>query len=73
MKRHTDKRLRTGEVLMGYSFSLPVVAFLFFFIFIAIGYCFYMSFLSGSSLIWEPTRLFTGLDNYLRVFSDKIF
>ena len=73
MKRHTDKRLRTGEVVMGYSFSLPVVAFLFFFIFIAIGYCFYMSFFEWKLFDLGADKTFTGLDNYLRVFSDKIF
>ena len=44
MKRRSKSRLRTGNLAMGYCFSLPVMIFLFIFIFLSIAYCFYMSF-----------------------------
>ena len=73
MKRRSKSRLRTGNLAMGYCFSLPVMIFLFIFIFLSIAYCFYMSFFEWKLFDLGKDKTFVGLDNYIRIFQDGIF
>ena len=65
MKRRSKSRLRTGNLAMGYCFSLPVMIFLFIFIFLSIAYCFYMSFFEWKLFDLGKDKTFLGLDNYI--------
>lgn len=73
MKRRSKSRLRTGNLAMGYCFSLPVMIFLFIFIFLSIAYCFYMSFFEWKLFDLGKDKTFVGLDNYIKIFQDGIF
>lgn len=73
MKHHFKRRLHTGNLVIGYSFSLPAVIILFVFTFLPIIYCFYMSFFEWKLFDLGADKLYVGLDNYLRIFKDAIF
>ncbi len=73
MKYCFKRRLQTGKMVIGYSFSLPAVIVLFVFIFLPIAYCFYMSFYEWKLFDLGADKAFVGLDNYLRIFQDDIF
>lgn len=66
-------RSRATELKMGYSFLIPVILFLFFFIFLATIYCFYMSFFEWKLFDLGAQKTFVGLDNYMKIFSDEVF
>ena len=71
----TGRRLstRTSDRAVGYSFALPAVFFLIFFVVISIGYCLYMSFFDWKLIDLGASKLFVGLKNYLYMFKDKVF
>ena len=68
MKRRSKSRLRTGNLAMGYCFSLPVMIFLFIFIFLSIAYCFYMSFFEWKLFDLGKDKTFVGLITILEFF-----
>jgi len=72
-KKNAKNKIRMSELRMGYSFLIPTVAFLFFFIFIAILYSFYMSFFEWKLFDLGAQKLFVGMDNYLNFFKDQVF
>ena len=73
MKRRSKSRLRTGNLAMGYCFSLPVMIFLFIFIFLSIAYCFYMSFFEWKLFdLGKDKNILSALITILEFFQDGI-
>ena len=70
MKRRSKSRLRTGNLAMGYCFSLPVMIFLFIFIFLSIAYCFYMSFFESVSYTHLMKNIFIKYKNKFKIHID---
>lgn len=72
-KKSTWNKLRAAELRMGYSFLLPAVFFLLFFIFVSIVYSFYMSFFEWKLFDLGAEKTFVGITNYLKIFTDEVF
>ncbi|NLL96870.1 MAG: sugar ABC transporter permease [Clostridiaceae bacterium] len=65
--------ISSEEKRLGYAFILPGVFFLGFFIFIPIIYSIYMSLFEWKLFDLGKIKTFVGLDNFIRIFSDKVF
>ena len=73
MKFNLKHNAKKTKRLMGYSFSMPAVIFLSFFIVVSILYCFYMSFFEWKLFDMGANKVFVGLANYAKLFHDEVF
>ncbi len=76
MKRanvYNRTQLNIKRNIFGISFSLPVVSFLFVFIFCSIAYCLFMSFYDWSLFDLGASKTYTGFSNYLQMMNDEVF
>ena len=73
MKFNLKHNANKAKRLMGYSFSMPAVIFLSFFIVVSILYCFYMSFFEWKLFDMGANKVFVGLANYAKLFHDEVF
>lgn len=73
MKFNLKHNAKKAKRLMGYSFSMPAVIFLSFFIVVSILYCFYMSFFEWKLFDMGANKVFVGLANYAKLFHDEVF
>ncbi len=71
-KKHTGVR-NTGEKVWSWLFMLPTTAFLVITALIPLGYSLYLSFFKYKINLPDTVPVFTGLDNYVRMFQDKTF
>lgn len=75
MTRKGQKRemtYRSQQKLLGVLFSLPALALMFTFLILPVLLAFFYS-LMNYNMLNPDAKTFTGMDNYIRLFQDKIF
>jgi fructooligosaccharide transport system permease protein len=71
-KRESHMTYKRQQKVLGVLFSLPALALLFTFLILPVGLAFVYSFMNYNMLNPDE-KVFTGLDNYIRLFQDKTF
>ncbi|WP_257984346.1 carbohydrate ABC transporter permease [Neobacillus cucumis] len=71
-KRESHMTYKRQQKVLGVLFSLPALALLFTFLILPVILAFVYSFMNYNMLNPDE-KVFTGLDNYIRLFQDKIF
>ena len=73
MRLKTFRTIASSEKRLGLAFLLPSTAFLLVFLFAPIVYSIYMSLFKWKLFDLGRQRVFIGLGNFVRLFSDKLF
>ncbi|WP_251033415.1 carbohydrate ABC transporter permease [Bacillus sp. ISL-75] len=71
-KRESPMTYKRQQKVLGVLFSLPALALLFAFLILPVILAFFYSFMNYNMLN-PDAKVFTGFDNYIRLFQDKIF
>ncbi len=70
-KKQVVKGYRKKHSMIGLAFSIPVIIFLLVFVLYPVVYNIWLSFTNAS--LMTGTSEFVGIDNYVRIFSNKLF